>query len=224
MHSRISNTSKTSQNSSLPTTASILQPRDFGVDASQQETPITEERDLEAEYERSKKMSRNWADIPIFPPEPPPNIQAKLSVGQPNDKYEQEADNVATTVVNEINTPSFPVYPTHGHPLIQSYTTNINTPRQYHRPKLQRVENPTPLPEENRPNFGLHPEVIENYLRRKESGEPLPPINVEQNRHHVGLHPHVIENYLRRKESGEPLPPINVEQNHHQRKYKMLVR
>jgi len=32
-------------------------------------------------------------------------IQAKLTIGQPNDKYEQEADRVALQVVNQINTP-----------------------------------------------------------------------------------------------------------------------
>lgn len=31
-------------------------------------------------------------------------IQAKLTIGQPNDKYEQEADRVALQVVNQINT------------------------------------------------------------------------------------------------------------------------
>ncbi|WP_199316062.1 hypothetical protein [Tolypothrix sp. FACHB-123] len=33
-------------------------------------------------------------------------IQAQLTIGQPGDKYEQEADNVATAVVNQINTAS----------------------------------------------------------------------------------------------------------------------
>ncbi|WP_028981033.1 DUF4157 domain-containing protein [Sporocytophaga myxococcoides] len=35
-----------------------------------------------------------------------PMIQPKLTVGQPNDKYEQEADNVAKSVVNKITNPS----------------------------------------------------------------------------------------------------------------------
>ncbi len=33
-------------------------------------------------------------------------IQAKLTIGEPNDKYEQEADRVASQVVQQINTPS----------------------------------------------------------------------------------------------------------------------
>ncbi|MBD2136528.1 DUF4157 domain-containing protein [Anabaena sp. FACHB-1237] len=196
MHSRISNTSKTSQNSSLPTTASILQPRDFGIDTPQPET-LTEERDLDAEYEYAKKMSRCRADIPTFPPETPPNIQAKLSVGKPNDKYEQEADNVAIKVVNEINTPSFTENPIHAYPLIQ--TPYINTPREYNRPKLQRVENPALLPQENRYHVGLHPHTIENYLRRKQA---------EQQQSKISTNNQDLENTIQSKKgSGQEIAP-----------------
>lgn len=167
MHSHISNTSKTSQNSSLTTAASILQPRDFGMDTPQPET-VTEKRDLDAEYEYAKKMSRYRTEIPTFPPDLPPNIQPKLSIGQPNDKYEQEADNVATKVVNEINRPSFIENPINAYPLVQTYPYT-NTPKEYNRPILQRVKNPALLPQENLHHVGLHPEVIENYLRRKEA-------------------------------------------------------
>jgi hypothetical protein len=37
--------------------------------------------------------------------ESPAPIQAKLTIGEPGDKYEQEADQVAAKVVNQINTP-----------------------------------------------------------------------------------------------------------------------
>ncbi|NEQ55306.1 MAG: hypothetical protein F6K11_35180, partial [Leptolyngbya sp. SIO3F4] len=43
------------------------------------------------------------AALPAFSPSP---IQAKLTIGQPNDRYEQEADNVAKTEVQQINNPS----------------------------------------------------------------------------------------------------------------------
>lgn len=36
----------------------------------------------------------------------PPPIQTKLTIGQPGDKYEQEADRVASQVVNQINAPA----------------------------------------------------------------------------------------------------------------------
>jgi hypothetical protein len=38
--------------------------------------------------------------------EPPPMIQTKLSIGEPGDQYEQEADQVAARVVNQINAPA----------------------------------------------------------------------------------------------------------------------
>ena len=37
--------------------------------------------------------------------EPPPMIQTKLTIGEPGDQYEQEADQVAARVVNQINAP-----------------------------------------------------------------------------------------------------------------------
>lgn len=39
------------------------------------------------------------------PPAPPLGIQTKLTIGQPGDKYEQEADRVAADVVQKINAP-----------------------------------------------------------------------------------------------------------------------
>ena len=45
----------------------------------------------------------NFADISIFPPTP---VQAKLTVGQPNDKFERQADSVANTVMHRTTGPS----------------------------------------------------------------------------------------------------------------------
>jgi hypothetical protein len=49
-----------------------------------------------ASSEVQVRSSHNLLDKPLFP------IQAKLTIGQPNDKYEQEADRVAHQVVNQI--------------------------------------------------------------------------------------------------------------------------
>ncbi|MFB2769543.1 hypothetical protein ACE1AT_09665 [Pelatocladus sp. BLCC-F211] len=59
-------------------------------------------------YQRAKQFGHKGKNIPVRPPEgtSPLPIQAKLTIGQPGDKYEQEADRVAATVVNRINTPS----------------------------------------------------------------------------------------------------------------------
>ena len=40
-------------------------------------------------------------------PQSPAGVQAKLTIGEPGDKYEQEADSVAAEVVNQINSPQF---------------------------------------------------------------------------------------------------------------------
>ena len=74
-----------------------------------------EEEKSEGEQEEGKEFTMN--------PEPPPvqrkfgnrlkaiaaermAIQAKLSIGEPNDKYEQEADATASRVVQQINSPA----------------------------------------------------------------------------------------------------------------------
>jgi hypothetical protein len=49
-----------------------------------------------ASSEAQPRSSYNLLDKPLFP------IQAKLTIGQPDDKYEQEADRVAHQVVNQI--------------------------------------------------------------------------------------------------------------------------
>ena len=79
-----------------------------------QRQEFVEEKKSERELEDSKEFTMN--------PEPPPvqrksgnrlkvfaaermAIQAKLTIGQPNDKYEQEADANAARVVQQINSP-----------------------------------------------------------------------------------------------------------------------
>jgi hypothetical protein len=79
-----------------------------------QRQEFVEEEKSEGELEDSKEFTMN--------PEPPPvqrksgnrlkvfaaermAIQAKLTIGQPNDKYEQEADATAARVVQQINSP-----------------------------------------------------------------------------------------------------------------------
>ncbi|MBD2136105.1 DUF4157 domain-containing protein [Anabaena sp. FACHB-1237] len=85
-----------------------FQPRGFGMDEnSQQSTYSPQEVDLDARYEHAKRMRRNWDEISVYPygQETIMPVQAKLSIGQPNDKYEQEADQVADKVVQKMNSP-----------------------------------------------------------------------------------------------------------------------
>ncbi|MFB8788164.1 MAG: DUF4157 domain-containing protein [Potamolinea sp.] len=94
-----------SQSTFTPVT-NPFQPRPFAppteISPQQQETP-----DLQAKEEKPQGFGYNLAKISItnrngvgqLP------IQTKLTIGQPGDKYEQEADRVAAQVVNQINAP-----------------------------------------------------------------------------------------------------------------------
>jgi hypothetical protein len=55
-------------------------------------------------------ISRNLLKIPnLFTPSTPlSTIQQKLTIGEPGDKYEQEADRVAADVVKKLNAPALP--------------------------------------------------------------------------------------------------------------------
>ncbi|WP_245587407.1 hypothetical protein [Cylindrospermum stagnale] len=71
---------------------------------AQDQTP-----DAQAKAERSKEVGKSFIDGAIFAyrpiPPKPPRLQMKLTVGQPGDKYEQEADKMAANVVQQINAP-----------------------------------------------------------------------------------------------------------------------
>jgi peptidoglycan hydrolase-like protein with peptidoglycan-binding domain len=59
-------------------------------DASAQQQP-----NLQAQLEHAERFGHNLSRFSIFPPQ----VQAKLTVGEPNDQYEQEADRVADQVM-----------------------------------------------------------------------------------------------------------------------------
>ncbi|MEQ9667841.1 eCIS core domain-containing protein [Coleofasciculus sp. G2-EDA-02] len=87
----------------LPTT-NVLQTRPFGT-PKQASTPRQEMTDLQAQLKQAESFGYNAANIPTVPSSSATPIQAKLTIGEPNDKYEQEADQVASQVVNQINSP-----------------------------------------------------------------------------------------------------------------------
>ena len=59
--------------------------------------------------ETDRETLQQGADEPLplveSPPEEPPTIQTKLTIGQPNDLYEQEADHISEQVVKHFTTP-----------------------------------------------------------------------------------------------------------------------
>ena len=84
------------------TAQSIFSPKPFGIEETNevsQSSPI----DLQAQLESARKGFK-FADMAITPPKNAfPAIQTKLTVGNANDKYEQEADQVVPQVVESIN-------------------------------------------------------------------------------------------------------------------------
>ncbi|MEH2120429.1 eCIS core domain-containing protein [Nostoc sp.] len=60
---------------------------------------------LNSRLEHATRFSYNIANIPLTRPDTPTPIQAKLTIGEPGDKYEQEADKIADKVVERIYQP-----------------------------------------------------------------------------------------------------------------------
>ncbi|MBU7584272.1 MAG: DUF4157 domain-containing protein [Nostoc sp. TH1S01] len=69
---------------------------------------VIQNKEQPTDLNTQNDYSRGWRNIRITPENPPPpplGIQMKLTIGQPGDKYEQEADRVAADVVQRINAP-----------------------------------------------------------------------------------------------------------------------
>ena len=58
-----------------------------------------------SQLEHARRYSHNIANIPLRRPDTAIPIQAKLTIGEPGDKYEQEADETARQVVQRIHQP-----------------------------------------------------------------------------------------------------------------------
>ncbi|MBE9004756.1 DUF4157 domain-containing protein [Fortiea sp. LEGE XX443] len=106
MYKRQHRTGKASANHSDASTNQFA-PRRFVVQPQTEEPEQTP--DLQAKSPTTETSSNNLANIPIFlpgyQPPPPPRVQMKLTIGEPGDKYEQEADKLAADVVQRINAP-----------------------------------------------------------------------------------------------------------------------
>ncbi|MEH2124217.1 eCIS core domain-containing protein [Nostoc sp.] len=63
------------------------------------------DRSLNSRMEKATLLGHNFANIPVRRPDTPAPIQAKLTIGEPGDKYEQEADQTARQVMQRIHQP-----------------------------------------------------------------------------------------------------------------------
>ncbi|MEW6496714.1 MAG: DUF4157 domain-containing protein [Cyanobacteriota bacterium] len=101
-----------SQSASTPA-SNLFQSRPFAAPETATPTP-QETPDLQQQQEWEKPRGMNLLEIPNLVagnsplPEPPQalGLQAKLTIGEPGDRYEQEADRVAADVVQRIHAPS----------------------------------------------------------------------------------------------------------------------
>ncbi|WP_414553520.1 hypothetical protein, partial [Anabaena sp. CCY 0017] len=106
MYSRQYKTAKASAHNSDTPAKSQFAPRRFLVQKPVPPTP--QNPDVQAQSARVEQSGQGIYNPNIFkyhPPSQPRGIQMKLSIGQPGDKYEQEADKVAADVVQRINAP-----------------------------------------------------------------------------------------------------------------------
>lgn len=94
-----------------PQNAPQLQARPFSSEASSP-TSASHEELLSQSAASESRASFSFGNVHVFANETNPTprssegpIQAKLKIGQPGDKYEQEADQVAARVVQQINSP-----------------------------------------------------------------------------------------------------------------------
>jgi hypothetical protein len=93
-----------SQSAVPPIQVKSLQSRPF----SPTPNPATQQQSapsIQAQLDGAKRFGYDLSNISVFP-SASAAVQPKLTVGQPGDKYEQEADQVATDVVNRMNMPA----------------------------------------------------------------------------------------------------------------------
>ncbi|MFB2769542.1 DUF4157 domain-containing protein [Pelatocladus sp. BLCC-F211] len=84
-----------------------LQRRAFVVQAKPEQSSAQPQSKAELweNYQRAKRFGHKGENIPVHDPQKTPAIQAKLTINQPGDEYEQEADRVAASVVSRMNAP-----------------------------------------------------------------------------------------------------------------------
>ncbi|MFE1745865.1 DUF4157 domain-containing protein [Coleofasciculus sp. H7-2] len=150
MATRSHDPQKAPQNSTFLPVNSQFQPRPFAVQAK----PHHETPDLQAQLESAQRFGHNFANISIQSPDipipTPPPIQRKLTIGEPGDKYEQEADKTAAEVVQRLHAPM----PSYGRDISQPESKLAQTI------KTSMVQNSNSIHQQGMPNR-------ENNLMRK---------------------------------------------------------
>lgn len=107
MYTRKYKTKNTAGNSADTTTSNRFAPRRFVVQPQAEE--IINNLDLQTKSDKKKPSSNILPKVSVsatsITQPQPTRIQMKLTIGQPSDKYEQEADKLAADIVQRINAP-----------------------------------------------------------------------------------------------------------------------
>lgn len=160
MYNKQHKTGKTSSNYSDTPASNQFASRRFVVQPQAEDERLQPDQtpDLQTKS-TTTETSHDLANISIFPPgyepPPPPRLQMKLTIGQPGDKYEQEADKVAADVVQQINAP-------------QSVSVQ---PQEQPEEELRKKPIVQRLSDEG--EMGATPDLEASIQRTRGSGQPL---------------------------------------------------
>ncbi|WP_299488045.1 DUF4157 domain-containing protein [Acaryochloris sp. IP29b_bin.137] len=120
----------------------ILAPSVPSAQSIPQSQPLTPQSDVEGLAEHAARLVKFRRIGSNMPPMAPPRpilhhpIQPKLTIGEPGDKYEQEADRVAKQVVNQLHASPSPIL--NAAPFIQRQTP-LNKHEIKRKSAIQRV-------------------------------------------------------------------------------------
>ncbi|WP_413201169.1 hypothetical protein [Nostoc piscinale] len=108
MYHRQPKAAKTSPNHS-DAIVNPFAPRPFVVSTEAEDSTQTPNLQPQAVKNNTSISSKNFANIPVFPPgyqpPPPPRLQMKLAIGEPGDKSEQETETVVKEAMQRLDIP-----------------------------------------------------------------------------------------------------------------------
>ncbi|MBD1924414.1 DUF4157 domain-containing protein [Microcoleus sp. FACHB-831] len=139
--------------------------------AAQPQNPTQQEIEPQA-FSNNQPSGTKMLEIPNFfgprTPASPPPIQTKLTIGEPGDRYEQEADRTAEQVVSKINAPAVASPP--SSPTVQ----REENPEQEDDKLMMKPESGTLQREENAQRSSTNLLEIPNFFGPRTPASPLP--------------------------------------------------
>ncbi len=190
-----------------PKQFSFLQPRyqDQVETESDSLTENKQQNSLEQSNPRLPSVGHSFGRVSVLP------IQTKLAIGQPNDKYEQEADRVAAQVVQQVNSPQ--AQQSGG---IQRDAVNLEDDKSLQtKPLISKLQRET-VPEEEEDEATLQTKSLLQRQEKPEEEEELQmkPMNTsiqqqdmpEEEEEELQTKP-----IVQRREGGKTVAPVDLE-------------